>query len=49
MGLSVFMAGMLFDATGDLVKLNPNAVPPPAELFERFLAWTKRGPRQGEG
>ncbi|SCE97650.1 hypothetical protein GA0070216_103472 [Micromonospora matsumotoense] len=48
-GLSVYMAGRLFDATGDLVTLNPNAVPPPAELFERFLAWTRRrtGPEEG--
>ncbi len=48
-GLSVYMAGMLFDATGDLIKLNPNSVPPPGELFERFLAWTRRRAAQGEG
>lgn len=48
-GLSVYLAGRLFDATGDLVTLNPNAVPPPAELFERFPAWTRRraGPEEG--
>ncbi|WP_255597752.1 hypothetical protein [Micromonospora sp. RL09-050-HVF-A] len=48
-GLSVYMAGRLYDATGDLVTLNPNAVPAPAELFDRFLAWTRRGPGPGEG
>ncbi|WP_231932515.1 hypothetical protein [Micromonospora rifamycinica] len=48
-GLSVYMAGRLFDATGDLVTLNPNAVPAPAELFDRFLAWTRRRTGPGEG
>ncbi|MFE9655375.1 hypothetical protein [Micromonospora sp. NPDC006431] len=37
--LSVYLAGLLFDATADLMKLNPNATPSPAELFDRFLAW----------
>ena len=39
-----YMAGRLFDATGDLITLNPHAVPPRRELFERFLAWTRRRP-----
>ncbi len=39
-GLSVYLAGQLFEATGDLVRLNPNPAPTPQELFERFLAWT---------
>ncbi|MEH1164501.1 hypothetical protein V6V47_03845 [Micromonospora sp. CPCC 205539] len=38
--LSVYMAGQLFDATADLITLNPNPAPTPVELFERFLAWT---------
>lgn len=42
--LSVYMAGMLFDATADLMKLNPEPAPDPGELFNRFLAWTGRGP-----
>ncbi|NYF57745.1 hypothetical protein [Micromonospora purpureochromogenes] len=45
-GLSVYMAGCLFDATADLIKLNPNPAPSPADLFERFLAWTARPPRR---
>ncbi|MGV9212581.1 hypothetical protein ACTFTM_12050 [Micromonospora sp. RB23] len=40
--LSVYMAGMLFDATADLMKLNPEPGPDPGELFDRFLAWTSR-------
>lgn len=39
-GLSVYMAGCLFDATADLIEISPHAVPSPAELFDRFLAWT---------
>ncbi|WP_341720295.1 hypothetical protein QQG74_11595 [Micromonospora sp. FIMYZ51] len=43
-GLSVYLAGLLFDATGDLMHETPP--PTPAELFERFLAWTTpRAPR----
>ncbi|MEU7616342.1 hypothetical protein AB0B27_09630 [Micromonospora rifamycinica] len=48
-GLSVYLAGRLFDATGDLITLNPDAVPPPTELFDRFLAWTRRRAGPGEG
>ncbi|WP_431935914.1 hypothetical protein [Micromonospora sp. RP3T] len=40
--LSMYMAGCLFDATADLMKLNDNPGPSPVELFERFLAWTAR-------
>ncbi|MCM0677147.1 hypothetical protein NCC78_20990 [Micromonospora phytophila] len=43
-GLSVYMAGILFDATADLMTLNPNPGPSPRELFDRFLAWTARQP-----
>ncbi|MFG1868286.1 hypothetical protein [Micromonospora arborensis] len=38
--LSVYMASQLFDATADLIKLNPNPAPTPAELFDRFLGCT---------
>ncbi|MCI4064307.1 hypothetical protein MRQ36_17565 [Micromonospora sp. R77] len=46
-GLSVHLAGCLFDATADLLALNPNPGPSPAELFERFLAWTRGRPGSG--
>ncbi|WP_327032235.1 hypothetical protein [Micromonospora ureilytica] len=39
-GLAVYMAGMLFDATADLLALNPNPGPGPVEMFERFISWT---------
>ncbi|BCJ57316.1 hypothetical protein [Micromonospora endophytica] len=47
-GLSVYLAGVLFDATGDLIQQNPP--PTPAELFERFLAWNapRRRPSCGD-
>ncbi|MDG4779927.1 hypothetical protein O7614_09750 [Micromonospora sp. WMMD961] len=38
--LSIYMASQLFDATADLLKLNPEPAPDPRELFDRFLAWT---------
>lgn len=40
--LSVHLAGCLFDATADLLKLNPDGVPSPKDLFDRFLGWTGR-------
>ena len=42
--LSIYMASQLFDATADLLKLNPEPAPDPAELFDRFLAWTAQPP-----
>ncbi|WFE42286.1 hypothetical protein [Micromonospora sp. WMMD998] len=39
-GLAVYMAGMLFDAIGDLLRLNPNPGPQPDEMFSRFISWT---------
>ncbi|MEU8311678.1 hypothetical protein ACFYPF_03400 [Micromonospora sp. NPDC005223] len=42
--LSVYMSSCLFDATGDLLALNPNPGPQPGELFDRFLAWTAPKP-----
>lgn len=38
--LSIYMASQLFDATADLLTLNPDPGPDPRELFDRFLAWT---------
>ncbi|WP_435818239.1 hypothetical protein [Micromonospora matsumotoense] len=43
-GLSVYLASQLFEATADLVRLNPHPAPSPAELFDRFLSWTARPP-----
>jgi hypothetical protein len=43
-GLSVYLASQLYEATADLLKLNPDAVPDPRELFDRFVAWTARPP-----
>ncbi|MET8091914.1 hypothetical protein [Micromonospora sp. NPDC005220] len=38
------MAGYLFDATGDLVRLNADEMPGPEALFTRFVGWTRRTP-----
>lgn len=43
-GLSVYLASQLFEATANLVRLNPHPAPSPAELFDRFLSWTARPP-----
>lgn len=43
-GLSVYLASQLFEATADLLTLNPDAVPDPRELFDRFVVWTARPP-----
>ncbi|WP_435794889.1 hypothetical protein [Micromonospora zamorensis] len=42
--LSIYMASQLFDATADLLRLNPEPAPDPPELFTRFLAWTAPSP-----
>lgn len=39
--LSVYMAGVMHEAAGDLWRLNPSE-PELANLFGRFLAWTRR-------
>ncbi|MEU8406127.1 hypothetical protein AB0C19_07965 [Micromonospora sp. NPDC048842] len=39
MGLSVYLAGQLFDAVADLYQLRPNDMPTPGEIFARFLGW----------
>jgi hypothetical protein len=43
-GLAVYMADCLFDAAGDLAKLDPNGMPGPDALFYRFVGWTRRRP-----
>ncbi|MDG4798581.1 hypothetical protein [Micromonospora sp. WMMD1082] len=47
-GLSVYLAGMLFDATGDLLRRADCPPPTPMELFDRFLAWTAPVPQRGQ-
>ncbi|WFE64669.1 hypothetical protein [Micromonospora sp. WMMD714] len=54
--LSIYMASQLCEATADVVRLNPHPTPAPAELFDRFLAWTARpfartgdAPARGDG
>ncbi|PTA47032.1 hypothetical protein C8054_05830 [Micromonospora sp. RP3T] len=44
-GLSIHMAGCLFDATGDLYRLDPCGMPRPEALFTRFVGWTRRDHR----
>ncbi|MEU8260902.1 hypothetical protein AB0C02_09820 [Micromonospora sp. NPDC048999] len=41
-GLSVYLCGVLYEATADLHRLNPDDAPDPAALFDRFLAWARR-------
>jgi hypothetical protein len=36
------MATTMTEAVYDLVELNPDAVPTPAELWDRFMAWLDR-------
>lgn len=44
--LSIYLAGMLYDAVGDLYRLNPCDAPKPGALHERFLGWAApRRPR----
>ncbi|MBQ1017161.1 hypothetical protein KBX71_04690 [Micromonospora sp. D93] len=38
-GLSIYLAGMFYEATKDLYHLNPHDGPTPRELYERFVAW----------
>ncbi|MBQ1026256.1 hypothetical protein [Micromonospora sp. C95] len=44
--LSIYLAGMLYDAVEDLYRLNPHDAPKPAALHDRFLGWAApRAPR----
>lgn len=40
-GLTIFMAGMLYNAMRDLYRLNPDDGPAPYTLFTRFVSWTE--------
>ncbi len=40
-GLSVYLAGLMYEAMRDLYHLNPYDAPAPQALFARFLAWTR--------
>jgi hypothetical protein len=44
--LAVFMATTMTEAIYDLVELNSDAVPTPAELWDRFMAWLDRARRR---
>ncbi|MGW3810850.1 hypothetical protein [Micromonospora sp. NPDC005113] len=39
--LSTYMGSYLHDAVGDLMRLHPNTPPDSADLFDRFLSWTR--------
>ncbi|WP_346776045.1 hypothetical protein [Micromonospora sp. HNM0581] len=39
-GLSIYLAGLMYEAMRDLYRLNPHDGPTPATLFTRFMAWT---------
>ncbi|MEU2614467.1 hypothetical protein ABZ570_23225 [Micromonospora sp. NPDC007271] len=41
-GLSVYLCGVLHEATADLYRLHPDDAPAPAALFDRFLSWARR-------
>ncbi|MFI7081012.1 hypothetical protein ACIBO1_27285 [Micromonospora sp. NPDC049903] len=38
-GLSIYLAGLMYEAMRDLYHLNPHDGPDPATLFTRFLGW----------
>jgi hypothetical protein len=42
--LSIYLAGMLYDAIDDLYRLNPHDAPAPGALFDRFLGWAPPRP-----
>lgn len=37
--LAIFMATTMTEAIRDLLELNPNDTPSPAELWDRFMRW----------
>ncbi|MDM4719800.1 hypothetical protein QTQ03_09505 [Micromonospora sp. WMMA1363] len=37
--LSIYLAGLMYEAMHDLYHLNPHDGPSPRDLFERFVAW----------
>jgi hypothetical protein len=42
--LSIYMATMLYEAAADLHRLNPEPGQDPAELYARFIRWTRYTP-----
>ncbi|MEU7570365.1 hypothetical protein [Micromonospora sp. NPDC049240] len=38
--LTIYLAGMLYEAMKDLFHLNPHDGPTPQALYERFVGWT---------
>ncbi|GIJ80582.1 hypothetical protein SAMN05443287_115104 [Micromonospora phaseoli] len=40
-GLSIYLAGLMYEAMRDLYHLNPHDGPEPKALFDRFLAWAR--------
>ncbi|PZF95411.1 hypothetical protein [Micromonospora endophytica] len=43
-GLTIYLAGLMYEAMRDLYQLNPHDGPEPGALFHRFVAWA--GPRR---
>ncbi|MEV0004692.1 hypothetical protein AB0H28_20760 [Micromonospora sp. NPDC050980] len=37
--LSIYLCGLLYEATRDLYRLNPAGAPSPTDMFTRFVAW----------
>ena len=46
--LSIYLAGLYYEAMHDLYHLNPHDGPSPRQLFDRFIAWGpfRRTPRE---
>ncbi|GGM47688.1 hypothetical protein GCM10011608_35580 [Micromonospora sonchi] len=38
-GLTIYLAGMMYEAMRDLYHLNPHDGPEPSALFDRFVTW----------
>lgn len=50
-GLTIYLAGLMYEAMRDLYHLNPHDGPEPTALFDRFVGWAGRGrnARRDEG
>ncbi|PZG15460.1 hypothetical protein C1I95_19550 [Micromonospora craterilacus] len=46
-GLTIYLAGLMYEAIRDLYHLNPHDGPEPKALFDRFVGWTRRGRNAG--
>lgn len=42
--LRVYLASCMHEAIADLVRLNPDTAPSPADFWRRFLAWATPRP-----